>query len=115
MDLDPSNVLVDIDGTVRFIDIDDSLVGPAPLAVAGFVARCHDRGLYRSYGDACVPALAVELWPACDVAAAAVKAWFDWERVLQNTQRHEIVGVLDAARQRLRERLSRDAQPAARL
>ena len=49
MDLDPTNVLVDDDNVVRFIDVDDSFFGPAPLAMAVFATRCGDVSAYRGY------------------------------------------------------------------
>ena len=39
MDLDPTNILIDDDDRVRFIDVDDSFLGPAPLAVATLALR----------------------------------------------------------------------------
>src|SRR4051812_3215820 len=39
LDLDPANVLLDDDGNVAFIDLDDSYIGPAPLAIASFARR----------------------------------------------------------------------------
>jgi len=106
MDLDPTNVLVD-GGEVRFIDLDDSYLGPAPLAMAVFSRRCRDASLYRTYEHSWFPPLSGIDWSAFEVTAAVVDAWLGWQRVERHTCRGEVHGALDLAATRTRERLSR--------
>lgn len=106
LDLDPINVLIDDDGAVRFIDLDDSYFGPAPLAIAAFARRCRNASVYRAYEQAWSPPLQGVDWPAFEIAAAIVGAWLGWKRVKRNTDRGEVHGVLDLATGRLAQRLS---------
>jgi hypothetical protein len=107
MDLDPSNVLVDGDGGVRFIDVDDSFVGAAPLAMATLAARCGDRSLYRTYEQSWSPALTGLDWAAFEVTAAVVQAWLGWRRLERHIARGELFVDRELAAARTRARLSR--------
>jgi hypothetical protein len=121
LDLDPENVILDEDGGVRFIDLDDSFVGPAPLALATFarrVARLQvasqiDVGpadeLYLAYAEA---------WPmgvlmGCEridfeIVSTVLEAHLGWSRVMKCAARGEVAGALDSIRARLARRLVRD-------
>lgn len=107
MDLDPTNVLVDESGEVRFIDLDESYFGPAPLAMATFANRCRNTSIYRVYQQAWSPPLTDVHWRAFEVVAAVLEAWRGWQRVERNTRRGEVHGALDLAARRIRERLAR--------
>ncbi len=97
LDLDPANVLVTDDGRVSFIDLDDSFVGPAPLAMAMFARRYRDRSGYEPYEEAWSPPLRGMDWPAFELAAAIVEAWLGWKGVVKNTDRGEVHCVLEVA------------------
>jgi hypothetical protein len=88
LDLAPGNVLLDGD-VVRFIDLDESFIGPAPLGLAMLTRRLDAN---RSCGP-------------CDIIALVLEAWLGWRRVRAMTARGELVGVLDIARRRLAKRL----------
>jgi hypothetical protein len=107
MDLDPTNVLVDDDGQVRFIDLDDSFLGAAPLAMAILARRCRSSSLYRAYEEAWPPARREVDWPAVEVVAAVIEAWLGWQRLLRNASRGEIFVSFDLAAGRLRARLTK--------
>jgi hypothetical protein len=107
MDLDPTNVLVDAGGHVSFIDLDDSFRGAAPLAMAVYARRCHDRSLYAVYEQSWSTPLAGIDWPAFEIASTIVDSWLGWQRAARNTERGEVHGVLEVAAARLRERLRR--------
>jgi hypothetical protein len=106
MDLDPTNALVD-GSDVRFIDLDDSYLGPAPLAMAVFANRCRDRSLARIYEQCWSPRLAPVDWPAFAIAAAVIDAWLGWQRLQRNLERGEVRGAVGVAAQRTRDRLVR--------
>ncbi len=106
LDLDPANVLVDNDGLVSFIDLDDSFIGPAPLAMAMFARRSRNRSGYEQYEKAWFPFLRGIPWPGLELAAAVVDAWLGWKRVVKNTDRGEVHGVLEIAAARLARRLT---------
>lgn len=107
MDLDPTNVLVDRSGEVRFIDLDDSFLGPAPLAMAVFAKRSPGASLYEVYERSWSPPLANVDWPAFEAAAALVEAWLGWERVERNTRNGVLYGALEVGETRIRDRLRR--------
>ena len=106
MDLDPTNVLADEAGSVRFIDIDDSFVGPAPLAMASFANRCGDRAAYRIYERMWTPSLNAIDWRQLEVAAAVFQAWLGWNRLERNVERGDVDAALDRVEVRIRERLA---------
>jgi hypothetical protein len=102
MDLDPVNVLQDLGGEVRFIDLDDSFFGPAPLAMALFGRRMRTASLYRTYEQAWSPPLSGVDWPGFERAVTVVEAWLGWRRVARHTRRGEVHGALDIAAARIR-------------
>jgi hypothetical protein len=107
MDLDPSNVLVDGEH-VRFIDLDDSFLGPAPLAMAAFARRSGgDRtAAYHAY-ERCWPRPLEHLdWPALEDAAIACQAQLGWTRLRLNVERGELHADLDILRRRFPNRLT---------
>lgn len=107
MDLDPVNVLVTASGEVRFIDLDDSFAGPAPLAMALFARRSRDRSHYGTYQESWLPALAGVNWPGFERAVAVLDAWLGWRRVERCTSRGELHGGLALAECAIRDRLAR--------
>ena len=118
MDLDPGNVLVDHDGGVRFIDLDDSFLGPAPLALATFARRIARAAgmkpgpMYREYERAWSPALTGIGWAGFEIVSAVLEAHLGWKRVVLNTERGEVSGVLEVARSTVAQRLARDVSAA---
>jgi hypothetical protein len=106
LDLDPGNVLVDDDGRVSFIDLDDSFAGPAPLAMAMFARRSRDRSGYEPYEEAWFPFLRSIDWPGFELAAGVLETWLGWKRVEINTERGEIYGAHHLVMGRLAERLA---------
>ncbi|HTM25622.1 MAG TPA: hypothetical protein VL225_10550 [Vicinamibacterales bacterium] len=107
MDLDPANVLVDDDGAVRFIDVDDSFFGPAPLAMAILARRSGGGGLYRAYEQSWSPSLRAVDWPAFEIAATVVQFWLGWKRLERNIARGEVFVDRDLVSARMRARLVR--------
>lgn len=105
MDLHPTNVLVDGAGQVRFIDLDDSYLGPAPLAMALFAQRCRKTSHYRPYEESWCPALRHVDWPAFEAVAALLDARHGWLRIERYTRSGEVYGALDVAASRIRQRL----------
>ena len=106
MDLDPTNVLSGEDG-VRFIDVDESFIGPAPLAMAVFARRCGGANGYRRYQDAWSPPLVNVDWTSVEIASAVFGAWRGWQRVKTNVERGEVHAALDVVSARIHERLAR--------
>ena len=106
MDLDPTNVLID-EGRPRFIDVDDSFLGPAPLAMATLAMRCTDRGLYPTYRRSWPAALAGVDWRTFETVAAVIQAWLGWTRLEQNVGRGDVSVDSGFASSRTRARLSR--------
>jgi hypothetical protein len=107
MDLDPSNVLVGGDGVVRFIDVDDSFFGPAPLAMATFVRRCGDASAHRTYEQSWNPPLTGVDWQSFLTAAGVVQTWLGWNRLRQNIERGDVHAALDLVEERIRARLGK--------
>lgn len=110
MDLDPVNVLADAGAEVRFIDLDDSFLGPAPLAMALFARRSRDRSAYGTYEASWSPPLSGIEWLDFEVAAGLVDAWLGWRRVYRNTRRGDVYGALAVVEACLRDRLVRASQ-----
>jgi hypothetical protein len=106
MDLDPTNILVDDENRVRFIDLDDSFLGPAPLAIATLALRCGDRTLYRTYERSWSPPLTGLDWAAFETAATVVQSWLGWTRLERNIARGEVFIDRDFAAARIRARLA---------
>lgn len=107
MDLDLTNILSDGEGRVRFIDLDDSFLGPAPLAMAVLAARCDDRPPYRTYERSWIPPLAPIAWRSFEIAAIVVQAWLGWKHLERNIIRGEVLIDRDFAAERVRRRLAR--------
>ena len=105
MDLDPSNVLVD-GGDVRFIDVEDSFAGPAPLPMALLTTRCRGPSAYRAYEQSWPPPLERVDWQRLEIAATVVQAWLGWERFVRNVERGEVCAALDRIELIVRERLA---------
>jgi hypothetical protein len=112
-DLDPTNVLMHGD-EVRFIDVDDSALGPAPIAMATFATRLKRLGiscgsdLYRSYERAWKPQVVMrDLWRDFEIVSTLVDCHLAWKRVVVKTERQEIHGCLGLARDTLARRLAR--------
>jgi hypothetical protein len=106
MDLDPTNILIDDEDRVRFIDLDDSFLGPAPLAIATLALRCGDRTLYRTYERSWLPPLTGLDWAAFEMAATVVQSWLGWTRLERNIARGEVFIDRDFAAARIRARLA---------
>jgi hypothetical protein len=107
MDLDPANVLVGTGDRVGFIDVDDSFLGPAPLAMATLARRCADPTLYRTYERSWSPPLARLDWQDFEVAASVVESWLGWKRLRRNIERGEVFAPLDLVEARVGARLAR--------
>lgn len=107
LDLHPTNVLMDEDDAVRFIDLDDSFLAPAPLAMAAVVSRAGDRSLYEAYERSWTPRLGDLDWRAFERTAAIIELWLGWRRLLRKAGRGEIAGAVGPAALRVRERLRR--------
>jgi hypothetical protein len=106
MDLDPTNVLIDDDGRVRFIDVDESFLGPAPLAMALLGQRAGDRSTYRSYEASWTPVMKRLDWRAFETTARVVEAWLGWGRLQRNIARGEVNAARDLVESRIRARLA---------
>jgi len=119
LDLDPGNVLID-DGVVRFIDLDDSRIGAAPLAALTFVRRVRrmqtgagwqpswTKAVHHAYEEAWAPPLEVrKRWPDLDAASMMIDAHLGWQRLLQKIERHEVYGARELAAARTAQRLAR--------
>lgn len=115
LDLDPANVIVSSDGEA-FIDLDDSFVGPGPLAAALFARRVAQVSnstrvsfrvayVYEAYEAAARMRLGAQTWRALDIAACATTAYLGWERLCLAASRREICGELTAVRTRLAQKL----------
>ena len=105
MDLDPTNVLIDDDERVRFIDVDDSFVGPAPLAMATLAMRRDDRTPYRTYERSWSPPLVDLDWVAFETTATVVQLWLGWQRLERHIARGDVFVDRDFAAARIRDRV----------
>jgi hypothetical protein len=112
-DIDPTNILVHGD-EMRFIDLDDSALGPAPIAMATFAMRMKrlavscSSDLYRSYERAWKPPLVMhERWRDFEIVSTLADCCLAWTRVVVKTERQEIHGCLGLARDALARRLAR--------
>lgn len=110
-DLDPSNVIVD-GNDVRFIDLDDAVVGPALLAVATFTRRVRrpspevaDFLLNTCTHEWQPPIDFGEVWSSVSLLSRLVECHFGWKRMRLKTERGEIQGVLDLGRRSIVKRL----------
>jgi hypothetical protein len=119
LDLDPSNVVLD-DRAVRFIDLDDSFVGPAPLALATFrrrverqhggqhAAQMSKDAVCLAYEQAWSPSLDMgQRWSEFEVMSTLLEGYLGWTRLAKNLERGEVSRVLDLAEARAAGRLVR--------
>jgi hypothetical protein len=102
MDLGSSNVLIDGEH-VRFIDLDDSFIGPGPLAMAAFARRCgaDPTAAYQAYEQSWSPSLENLDWRALEDLAIACQTRLGWHRLLLNIERGELHADLDVLRRRV--------------
>jgi hypothetical protein len=107
MDIDPANILVDDKSAVRFIDLDDSFVGPAPLAMAVLANRRAARAACRAYEASWSPSLGGIDWANFEIAAKVVEMRLGWERLARNIEGGEVSASPDFVAERVRERLGR--------
>ncbi|HWF86816.1 MAG TPA: hypothetical protein VG222_18285 [Vicinamibacterales bacterium] len=117
MDLDPANVLIGDDGAVRFIDLDDSYLGPAALAMATFgrrVRRLDSNGaiaieaLYQAYEQSWSwSPLGRGAWQTLEIVSMVLEAHHGWQRVVENAARAELYGPIDLIAERIAQRLAR--------
>jgi hypothetical protein len=123
LDLDPGNVLLDDRGDVRFIDLDDSYIGPAPLAPATFARRASRldpggrnglgrKAIYRAYQQAWQAGmLTEEEWTSFEVVSIVLEASLGWSRVASGVARGEIRAAFGPIRSRVARSLCRDLAP----
>jgi hypothetical protein len=91
---------------VRFIDLDDSFAGPAPLAMINWSQRSGGaESAYKAYERSWTPSLRGTDWPAFELAAMVLTAWLGWNRLKTNVTRGEVFGLLDLAAEQTRHRL----------
>lgn len=111
MDLDPSNVLID-GHEVRFIDLDDSFIGPAPQAMAAFARRCRrdTAAAYRAYEQSWSPPLEGVDWRGLEDAAMRCQSRIGWIRLVRSVERGELTADPDILRRRIEARLARRLQ-----
>ena len=111
MDLDPSNVLID-GHEVRFIDLDDSFIGPAPQAMAAFARRCKrdTAAAYRAYEQSWSPPLEGVDWRGLEDAAMRCQSRIGWIRLVRSVERGELTADPDILRRQIEARLARRLQ-----
>jgi hypothetical protein len=118
LDLDPGNVLIE-GRAVRFIDLDDSFLGPAPLAAATLARRLRrlhpamnlDEVVRHAYEQAWSPRLMLgSWWTSIEIASKLLEEHLGWKRAVLKTERGEITGVLEMATPRIVRRLGRTVQ-----
>jgi hypothetical protein len=126
LDLDAGNVLID-DESVRFIDLDQSCVGPAPLALSTLLRRLRRADstsplwsgtVHGAYERSWAPHLELgERWSELETASLLLECHMGWQRLQQKSERGEVDGALDLAAistaQRLAEALDRGRDTGA--
>jgi hypothetical protein len=120
-DFDPRNVLLD-DDDVRFIDLSDCSLGPAPLGIATLARRLQLAGasigseLYEAYERSWSPPLEVgERWRAFELVSLLAESYHAWNRVLLKTERGEVHDAIEPARRALARRLAAALQSSPAL
>ncbi len=111
-DFDPANIIVDGDD-VRFIDLDDSALGPASIAASAFVQRLRRGGLtqddaaavYDAYERVWQPPRSLDR-RAFDIVSMLIECHLAWKRVVRKTVRGEVFGIIELARAQLARRLT---------
>jgi hypothetical protein len=106
LDLHPTNVVVGEGANVYFIDLDESYLGPAPLAMAALARWGRDPSIYPAYEESWSPALTGVDWPAFEAMSATLATWRGWLRFERCARRGEVHGALDVVASRIRERLA---------
>jgi Ser/Thr protein kinase RdoA (MazF antagonist) len=118
LDLDAGNVLIENE-TVRFIDLDDSCVGAAPLALSTLLRRLRRMPArsrspmwideaHRTYEECWAPRLELRgQWPDVEVASLLIECHIGWRQLLQKSERGEVHGALDVAATNTARRLAR--------
>lgn len=112
-DFDPANVIVDGDA-IRFIDLDDSALGPAPIAISTFAERLRRGGGLTRDDIATVYEAYERTWPslppldrrAFEIVARLIECHLAWRRVVLKTVRGEVFGIVELAREQLARRLA---------
>jgi len=118
LDLDPANILLDDQDRVAVIDLDDSFVGPAPLAAATLVRRVRARarrGATASGADVVRVAyermsqrpMTPRLWKALDTLAVVIEARLACQRLETARARGALQGPVDILVDRIRTSLVR--------
>ena len=118
LDLDPANILLDDQDRVAVIDLDDSFVGPAPLAAAPLVRRVRARarrGATASGADVVRVAyermsqrpMTPRLWKALDTLAVVIEARLACQRLETGRARGALQGPVDILVDRIRTSLVR--------
>ena len=118
LDLDAGNVLIE-DAMVRFIDLDDSRIGAASLAVSTFLRRASRRragadwplwieAVRRAYEKSWTPPLDLRTgWSDLDAASMLIDCHLGWQRLEQRIERGEVHGARELAAARTAQRLAR--------
>lgn len=113
-DLDPANVILEGD-RVRFIDLDEAILGPAPLSLATFARRVGGdrawrRRLFEPFAATWdLPPLSDETLAAYDLVSRLVECRSAWEQAARNDELGHTVGVLEFARRQIATRVERCA------
>ncbi|HEY0875793.1 MAG TPA: phosphotransferase [Vicinamibacterales bacterium] len=107
LDLHPTNVLVDDAGAMRFIDLDESFLGPPALAAVVLSGRWRDRSVYAAFERSWAPSLRGVDWPALEMTATLVDIWLGWRRLERITATGEVSGALELAAPIVADRLRR--------
>ncbi|MCU1384445.1 MAG: hypothetical protein JWL71_3142 [Acidobacteria bacterium] len=125
LDLDAGNVLID-DESVRFIDLDDSHIGAAPLPLATFLRRARRLragadwpswvdALRHAYEASWTPQLALDTcWSDIETASILIDCHLGWQRLLQKIERGEVHGARELAGMRSAQRLAHALDSAHR-
>ena len=116
LDLDAGNVLID-DEFVRFIDLDQSCVGSAPLALSTLLRRLRradaaaplwSTAVRRAYERSWTPHLELgERWSQLEAMSLLLESYRGWRQLQQKSERGEVYGALDFAATRTAQRLAR--------